>query len=54
VESCDPIDVSEAVVDAVAAGDTRLQLRLSFQAANNSGQADEVRFDPRLVISAGA
>ena len=54
ISTCEPIDVTDVVAEAYAAGDSRVQFRLAFPAANNSGQSDEVRFDPRLVISAGA
>ncbi|MFN8378697.1 MAG: PPC domain-containing protein [Anaerolineae bacterium] len=54
ISSCQPVDVTDAVAAAYAAGDSIIQFRLAFRAANNNGQGDEVRFDPRLTISAGA
>ena len=50
--ACEPIDVTDVVAAAYAAGSADIQFRLAFRAANNSGQGDEVRFDPRLMISA--
>lgn len=49
---CAPVDVSEAVNAAYAQSRTEIQFRLAFPAANGNGQTDEVRFDPRLLISA--
>lgn len=54
VSSCDPIDVSGAVAAAYADGRKVIQFRLTFAATNNNRQTDEIRFDPRLEISAGA
>ncbi|MBL8146548.1 MAG: hypothetical protein JNL34_09200 [Anaerolineae bacterium] len=51
--SCENLDVTNVVAAAYAAGDRDIQFRLAFRAANNSGQGDEVRFDPRLMISVG-
>lgn len=53
VESCEPVDVSAAIADAYAAGEPVIQFRLAFRAANHNGEVDEIRFDPRLTISAG-
>jgi len=54
VTTCDPIDVSQAVAAAYDDGRRVIQFRLTFAAANHNQQTDEIRFDPRLEISAGA
>ncbi|MCU0791010.1 MAG: hypothetical protein MUE79_08175, partial [Nitratireductor sp.] len=51
LSACGTVDVTEAVAAAYAAGRSNIQFRLAFPAANGNEQTDEVRFDPRLLIS---
>ncbi len=50
-DSCAPIDLTEAIATAYAEGQRDIQLRLTFRAANNNQQMDEIRFEPRLLIT---
>jgi hypothetical protein len=50
LDTCGPVDVTETVADAYAAGQSTVQFRLAFNAAITNQQIDEVRFQPALVI----
>ncbi|MDX2160802.1 MAG: PPC domain-containing protein [bacterium] len=48
---CSPVDLTNNVIEALNAGQTTLQLRLTFRDFESNNQADYVRFtDPRLRI----
>ncbi len=48
---CDTIDITDQVIAALEINEYTLQFRLTFRAAENNGQSDQIRFiDPRLLI----
>jgi hypothetical protein len=47
---CNPVDVTDLVLNAYQTGIEVMQFRLTFRSATTNGASDEVRFTPRLLL----